>query len=191
MKKNKTWLLVAMAFIVVLAAAATLYGDLSGRVGTDSLVAETGTDQEGAAEPVQAPDFTVYDEDGNAVQLSDYFGKPIVLNFWASWCGPCKNEMPDFDAAYAQQGEDIHFLMVNATIGRGTQENARAYVEEEGYAFPVLYDLDGDASETYEVYGLPTTYFLDAEGNLIARAGGMIDAETLQQGIAMIAPEET
>ena len=191
MKKNKTWLLVAMAFIVVLAAAATLYGDLSGRVGTDSLVAETGTDQEGAAEPVQAPDFTVYDEDGNAVQLSDYFAKPIVLNFWASWCGPCKNEMPDFDAAYAQQGEDIHFLMVNATIGRETQENARAYVEEEGYAFPVLYDLDGDASETYEVYGLPTTYFLDAEGNLIARAGGMIDAETLQQGIAMIAPEET
>ena len=190
MKQNKTWLLAALALAVVLAGAGTLYSRLSGSVEADSLTPQTAGDQEAGeeAEAVQAPDFTVYDGSGSAVQLSDYFGKPIVLNFWASWCGPCKSEMPDFDDAYAQQGEEIQFLMVNSTIGRETQEKARSYVEEAGYAFPVLYDLDGDATETYGVYSLPTTYFIDAEGDLIARASGMIGPETLQEGIGMIAP---
>ncbi|MBQ4347432.1 MAG: TlpA family protein disulfide reductase, partial [Firmicutes bacterium] len=87
-----------------------------------------------------APDFTVYDSEGNAVMLSDFIGKPIVLNFWASWCGPCKMEMPEFNEAYAELGEDIQFLMVNVTTGRETQESASAFIEENGYSFPVFYD---------------------------------------------------
>ena len=157
---------------------------------------ETGT-ASGDSEPDSdelstAPDFTVYDIDGNEVKLSDYFGKPIVLNFWASWCGPCKSEMPEFNEMYSELDGEVIFLMVNMTDGsRETVESASEYVSEEGFSFPVMYDTAQDAAYTYAVYSLPTTYFLDEEGYLIARAVGAIDKDTLQQGIDMIyAPEE-
>ena len=126
----------------------------------------------------------------NEVHLSDFTGKPIVLNFWASWCGPCKMEMPDFDDAYAELGEDVHFLMVNMTSGRETLESATSFIEEQGYSFPVCYDTDADAAMTYGVYSLPTTLFIDAEGYGIAQATGAINAETLQRGIDMISPKK-
>lgn len=134
-----------------------------------------------------APDFAVYDIDGNEVHLTDYIGKPIVLNFWASWCGPCQMEMPDFQEKYLELGEEIHFLMVNMTDGsRETVESASEFIEEQGYTFPVFYDKDSDAVMTYGAYSLPTTYFIDAEGYAIAQARGAIDGETLQKGIDMI-----
>ena len=137
-----------------------------------------------------APDFTVYDADGNAAQLSDYIGKPIVLNFWASWCGPCKNEMPEFNEKSIELEGKVQFLMVNMTDGsRETLDTAKTYVESEGFTFPVLYDTDIDAANTYRVYSLPTTYFIDENGGLTARASGTIDAATLQKGIDMIYTE--
>ena len=135
----------------------------------------------------QAPNFIVYDLDGNEVNLSDFFGKPIIVNFWASWCGPCQMEMPDFDEAYAAYKDEIHFLMVNMTDGsRETLEKASSFIEEKGYTFPVYYDTEYSAAITYSVSSLPTTYFIDTEGNLIAHARGAIDAATLQKGIDMI-----
>jgi len=134
-----------------------------------------------------APDFTVYDSEGNQVHLSDFFGKPIILNFWASWCGPCKMEMPDFNTAYATYKEEISFLMINMTDGsRETIETASSFITEQGYSFPVFYDTDYSAAITYSATSLPTTYFIDANGNLIAHAKGAIDADTLQKGIDMI-----
>lgn len=135
----------------------------------------------------EAPDFTVYNLDNEPINLSDFFGKPIIINFWASWCGPCQMEMPDFNEAYISHKDEIEFLMINMTDGsRETLEKASSFIKEKNYSFPVYYDTKHRAAITYSVTSLPTTYFIDAEGNLITHAKGAIDSATLQKGIDMI-----
>ena len=96
-------------------------------------------------------------------------------------------EMPDFNEKYLEIGEEVQFLIINLTDGfRETVETASAFIAEQGYSFPEFYDTDQDAASTYGVYSIPTTYFIDANGNAIARATGVIGAEILQQGIDMI-----
>ena len=212
--KKKTLILITL-FIVLIIGASILYNSLSADFELDSLsVAEgvdstddtantaadasqssenNGSNSEESTENqlTQAPNFTVYDLEGNEINLSDFFGKPIIVNFWASWCGPCKMEMPDFDEAYQTYGNDISFLMVNMTDGsRETVEIASSFIEESGYTFPVYFDTNYSAAITYSVSSLPTTYFMDTEGNLIAHARGAIDGATLQRGINMIYSKE-
>lgn len=197
MKNKKIVLILALVFVVLLGGAYVLYSRFSDDFKQDQLsgqeTSDTGDSASSGADDKEkqaAPDFTVYDADGNAVQLSDYIGKPIVLNFWASWCGPCKNEMPEFNEKSIELEGKVQFLMVNMTDGsRETLDTAKAYVESEGFTFPVLYDTDIDAANTYGVYSLPTTYFIDENGGLTARASGTIDEATLQKGIDMIYTE--
>ena len=146
---------------------------------------ESGNDAPKDAE--LAPNFTVETFEGEEVSLHDFFGKPIVLNFWASWCGPCKMELPDFQKAYEDYDDEIVFLMVNMTDGaQETKSSAAKYMTESGYTLPVFYDTKQDAAYTYGVYSLPTTYFINEKGEAIAYAQGMIDAQTLETGISMI-----
>ncbi len=129
-----------------------------------------------------APDFTVIDTDGNPVRLSDLRDKPVVLNFWASWCPPCKAEMPDFEEVYKDYGDRVHFMIVNLTDGtRETVDTAKAYVAGQGYTFPVYFDTTMDAANTYRVSSIPTTYFVNADGTLRSYASGMLDGETLEK----------
>ena len=134
-------------------------------------------------EPVAAPDFTVQDWDGNEVKLSDYIGKPIVLNFWAHWCGPCQMEMPEFNAVYEELGGEVTFLMVHegAAVDDGKEK-----VTEGGYTFPVVFDADSSAGNLYGITAFPTTFFIDAEGNLQAYYMGAMDRTLLQHGIELI-----
>ena len=148
--------------------------------------AETPEEKNSGEKKYPAPDFTALDEAGEEVKLSDYFGKPVVLNFWASWCPPCKSEMPDFEAAFKVH-DDVQFLMVNLTDGaEETVDTARQYVEEQGYTFPILFDTNYEAATAYMISSIPTTYFLDREGNLTAHAVGAINAAVLEKGIEMI-----
>lgn len=192
MENKKKLLNLAVIFFGVLLIAGVAYSKLSGGFSANQLAAQP-TAQPGEEPPkLEAMDFTVYDADGNEVHLSDYFGKPIVLNFWASWCGPCKHEMPAFDAAHQELDGKVQFLMVNITDGqKETLETAAEFISKNSYTLPVFFDTEGEAAYTYAAYALPTSYFIDAEGYIIAQARGAIDAETLQIGIDMIyTPED-
>lgn len=149
--------------------------------------APTDSSSDGETSVNTAPDFAILDMDGKEVRLSDFFGTPIVLNFWASWCPPCKAELPDFEAACKKYEGKVTFLMVNLTDGqRETVEVAKNFVASEGYTFPVYFDTKYEASYAYGVNSIPQTYFINADGSLEARATGMISAAQLEQGIGMI-----
>lgn len=194
MDKKKKLLIMLLVFVLLLGGASVLYKQLGKNADANQLASETDVaseeqddKDEAENEKAMAPDMAVYDRDGKEVHLSDYIGKPIVLNFWASWCGPCQMEMPDFNEKYQELGEEVQFLMINMTDGsRETVEKASAFIEEQGYGFPVFYDTEFDAANTYGASSLPTTFFIDAQGKVTAQAKGAIDGETLQRGIDMI-----
>ena len=195
---NKKGLLITLViFLVVLGVAGVLYPKLSAGMQNQQLAtvpttepteAVTEATQPETTEPtepqtVAAPDFTVLDWDGNEVKFSDYLGKPIVLNFWAHWCGPCQMEMPEFNAAYERLGGEVTFLMVHegAAVDDGKDK-----VTEGGYTFPVVFDVDSSAGNLYGITAFPTTFFIDADGHLQAYYMGAMDANLLQQGIDLI-----
>ena len=179
MKKTLTALLLAVLLLTGCSAAP---GETQPRP-------ETTQPSTGATEPARqaAPNFTMYTVKGTPVELADFRGKPTVLNFWASWCGPCKMEMPDLEAAYQAYGDEINFLIVNLTDGTGeTVESARSYIESQGYTFPVYYDTAMGGAFAYGVNAIPVTYFIDADGNIAAYYEGAMTADVLRQGISMI-----
>jgi len=134
-----------------------------------------------------APDFTVTDEAGNAVKLSDFSGKPIVLNFWASWCPPCKSEMPHFNKLYGDKKDEVVFLMVDLTDGeRETKETGLQYVREQGFDFPIYFDTKQEAVKAYEVTSIPATFFINADGKIVTSHQGAIDETSLYEDIQLI-----
>lgn len=129
-----------------------------------------------------APDFTLLDLDGNPVTLSDLRGSTVVMNFWATWCPPCRKEFPELvrlDRLNRSRG-----LVV---LGVDLQENAgivRRFADEFGAAFPIVIDAKGDVGGQYRLLGLPTTYFIDAEGILRAQQVGVLTEEILATKLA-------
>ncbi|MBQ8208061.1 MAG: TlpA family protein disulfide reductase [Clostridia bacterium] len=157
-------------------------GETDAPEDTSETSAETESEDNGLA-----PDFSMADREGNSFKLSDFRGKPVILNFWASWCPPCKSEMPDFESAYKEYGEDINFIMLNVTDGsRETVETAKSFIESAGYTFPVYFDTGLEGSIAYGASSIPMTFFIDAEGKMVAYGMGMLDASSLAQGIGML-----
>jgi thiol-disulfide isomerase/thioredoxin len=134
-----------------------------------------------------APDFTVTDAAGNTVHLSDYRGKPVVVNFWATWCPPCVGELPHFNKAIKTYEDRVTFLMVNVD-GNGTAdiETAFAFMQQNGYDLPLYFDLSYNASYTYGVSSIPMTIWVDEHGNLYNVYVGMLTEEYLTHYIDLM-----
>jgi thiol-disulfide isomerase/thioredoxin len=162
--------------------------DSNSKTGNSTAQKADNTAQDGR-KTAAALDFTVKDGKGNTVKLSDFFGKPIVLNFWASWCPPCKAELPDFEKVYQEKKNDVIFVMVDLTDGqRETAEKGSQYISVNRYTFPVYYDTTQEAAYIYGISSIPTTLFIDKERNIITGQEGQISEALLRQGISMINP---
>ena len=147
------------------------------------------TQPEPSAEPtpqpeIPAPDFTLTDQYGNTHTLSDYKGKTVFLNFWATWCGPCKSEMPDIQKLYESYGENSEDLVVLAVANPGgqdvSQEEIEQFLEDNGYAFPVLMDDTGITLAYYGISAFPTTFMIDTNGNVYGYVPGAMTADIME-----------
>lgn len=189
MKKKLPLILLTVLLIGLLAVAAVLYNSLSETYIPNDILPPAASDipAETAAPEDLAPDFTFTDGDGNEHSLSDFFGKPTVVNFWATWCPPCKAELPAFDAAYTTYGDEVNFIMLNLTDGvRETVDGVKSFVTDGGYAFPVYYDTASDGARTYAAYSIPMTVFIRADGQITAKKVGMLSETTLLANLEYI-----
>ena len=179
MKKRKLVVL-ALMLVLLLAAGGFAYRGLAPKVAPEQ--AAPAAEEKDKEEAPLAPDFTARDADGNEIRLSELRGRPVVLNFWATWGPPCREELPFFDAAHAAHGEEIAFVMIDLTDGsRDTVESVRAFLDETGYAFPVYYDTELDAAAAYSVTSIPLTVLIDAEGHMLAKHLGSLSETALNE----------
>ena len=152
--------------------------------------ASSGETGESDPDAVPALDFTLTDQFGNTHTLADYAGKTILLNFWATWCGPCQAEMPDLQALYEEWGENEGDLVVLGVAGPKadgslypvddkTAEEIAAWLAEKGYTYPVLMDTTGELFLGYGVYSFPTTFMVDKDGNVFGYLTGSMSREIM------------
>lgn len=171
-------------FVVILVAAMIGYNALTAGNASNSNLQGAASSSASNAADRKVPDFTVTDADGTAVSIRSFEGKPTVLNFWASTCGPCQSEMPHFQAAYEAHGDAVNFVMVDIPGFNGeTTTRAIRFLENSGYTFPAYFDTEGDASRAFGITSIPRTYFIDAEGDIIVAGSGALNESALQQGL--------
>lgn len=142
----------------------------------------------GAQNGDAAKNFTLKSVQGeNEISLEDYRGKPVVLNFWASWCGPCKEELPLFESTWQEyKDKGVVFLGVDVMDDKG---NAAEFIETEGISYTNLHDPSGEVSSKYGVVALPATFFIDKQGNIAYKNYGPLVGEDGKKKFSMYLEE--
>ncbi len=161
---------------------ATADSDAAENSNTDS---HSDSTDNADAEAVPAPDFTLEDQYGNVHTMADYKGKIIFLNFWATWCPPCRAEMPEIQEIYEEYGENQSDVVVlgvaSPDTGReGNVESIAALLEENNYTYPVVMDTGGSLAYYYGISAYPTTFMIDSSGNVYGYVTGQITKDIMQ-----------
>ena len=179
-------LLIVMGILTLTGATNGLSADLAAVSGTTTQQEDAGGAQgeSGEIPVIPAPDFTLTDQYGETHTLSDYQGQTVFLNFWATWCGPCKMEMPDIQALYEEWDENAGDLVVLGVAGpgigrEGSAEDIAAFLEENGYTYPVVMDDTGTLFYQYGISAYPTTFMIDPEGNVFGYVQGAVSREIM------------
>ncbi|MGE7890107.1 TlpA family protein disulfide reductase [Bacillus cereus] len=135
-----------------------------------------------------APDFELAKLDGTKVKLSDLKGKKVILNFWATWCGPCQQEMPDMEAFYKEHKGNVEILAINYTPSEkgGGEEKVSNFAKEKGITFPVLLDKNIDVTTAYKVITIPTSYFIDTKGVIQDKFIGPMTQKEMEKRITKL-----
>lgn len=176
MKKYKNVIIYTLLFVILMALAVYGYNYLKKDYSYNE------NNQNGDDKVLtKATDFRIVSTNGEEVKLSDFFGKPIVVNFWDIGCAPCKAELPSFNNLYLEYGDDVQFLMVNLMdANTGNTSQIKNFVTQNGYEFPVYFDVDYNASMAYSIYSIPRTIFIDKDGNLTHSHIGMMSEDVLK-----------
>ena len=182
---NKNTLSIAIIVLLLAIAAVNFLGPSFAEEKPAQPVASGAAntaDSSAPAEGEAAPDFVLTSLDGEAVRLSDYRGKKVILNFWATWCPPCKAEMPHMQKFYEDnKDQGIEVLAVNLTSIDKGEESVQAFVEKFGLTFPIPMDRDGQLGPQYQAVTIPTTYIIDTEGIIQKKVVGPMDEAMMQK----------
>lgn len=197
-KKHVGVIVAVVLFAVLLIGAGIAYAVLAPNANQAAVqgpdpAAQSTADTNAAAEDTNdvdaetAPDFTMTDAEGNTLTLADFRGKPVLLNFWASWCGPCTSEMPVIQEGYERAGDQVQFVIVNMTGMSGeTQAAATQFLDEGGYTFPAYFDVDSSAATAFGVMSIPQSYLINADGEIIGSFMGSMSETVMDEGLAML-----
>ncbi|MEG1311526.1 MAG: TlpA disulfide reductase family protein [Romboutsia sp.] len=181
--KNKKILVVSIIFIFIMVGSVIGYKYLTKDYNNMSISDKYESNNDNK---IKSKDFKVFDVDGKEVKSLDYEGKKaVVINFWASWCPPCKYEMPYFKNANSRyKNEDVEILMINLTDGkRETKESAIKYMKDNGYDMKLLLDEELSAASEYQVQGIPRSIFIDKDGYIVKDITGAIEEDELYKNI--------
>jgi thiol-disulfide isomerase/thioredoxin len=168
----------AMSVVATLLLAACAGSDPTVEVPDEATEADAGAP---AAAGPSLPDLEVDDFAGEPVSLADYTGTPLVVNFWASWCPPCIAEMPDLEAVHQLAGGRVTFVGINT---QDTEDRAAALVEQTGVAYDLVRDPDAELFQAFGVFAMPTTFYVDATGSIVARHSGLLTRDALLDDLA-------
>ncbi|MDN7244433.1 peroxiredoxin family protein [Planococcus shenhongbingii] len=141
---------------------------------------------EGLAKGKVAPDFELTTLDGETVSLSDYQGKKVILNFWATWCPPCRAEMPHMQKYFEEQAkeENVEILAVNLTTEDRGIDKVKTFVREYDLTFPILMDLEGEIGASYQAVTIPTSYMIDTKGRVQNKIVGPMDETMIEKMVS-------
>ncbi|OAT79406.1 TlpA family protein disulfide reductase [Desulfotomaculum copahuensis] len=180
---KKKFILAGLIILTITLLAAGCQPAGKQKTGAAAPQGQTGAPKTGTAVGEQAPDFTLGTIDGKKISLSSFRGRPVMLNFWATWCPPCQEEMPEIEKFYRQNGGKIQLLAVNLTANEKSTDQVKQFLQSGGYTFPVLLDQNGDLARQYMIRYIPTSMFIDSGGIIRFAHTGPMTMQMLQEGL--------